>query len=53
AYPGMGMLLVNAITQRDYPLIQATVLVFTLIVITVNLLTDIAYKFVDPRITFD
>ena len=52
AYPGMGMLLVNAIGQRDYPLIQATVLVFTIIVIVVNLLTDITYILVDPKIKF-
>jgi len=52
AYPGMGMLLVNAITQRDYPLVQATVFVFTLIVIVVNLLTDITYILVDPKIKF-
>ncbi len=52
AFPGMGMLLVNAINQRDYPLVQATVLVFTLIIITVNLLTDVAYMLVDPKIKF-
>ena len=52
AYPGMGTLLVNAISQRDYPLVQATVLVFTFIVIIVNLLTDIAYILVDPKIKY-
>lgn len=52
AYPGMGTLLVNAISQRDYPLVQATVLVFTIIVIIVNLLTDITYILVDPKIKF-
>jgi len=50
ALPGLGRLLVNAIEWRDYPLIQACILVFGTIVILVNLLTDISYHFVDPRL---
>lgn len=53
AYPGMGLLLINAISERDYPLIQATILVFALSFIIVNLLTDIAYAFIDPRIRYE
>jgi ABC-type dipeptide/oligopeptide/nickel transport system permease component len=50
ALPGLGRLLINAIEWRDYPLIQACILVFGTIVILVNLLTDISYHFVDPRL---
>ncbi len=53
AYPGMGLLLINAISERDYPLIQATILVFALSFIIVNLLTDIDYAFIDPRIRYE
>ncbi len=52
AFPGMGMLLLTAISQRDYPLIQATILVFTIIIIVVNLLTDVLYMLVDPKIRY-
>jgi len=53
AYPGMGLLLINSISERDYPLIQASILVFALSFIVVNLLTDITYAFVDPRIRYE
>jgi len=46
------MLMLNALTQRDYPLIQATMLVFTIIIVVVNMLTDIAYMLVDPKIRY-
>ncbi len=52
AFPGMGMLMLTALNQRDYPLIQATILVFTIIIVTVNLLTDVAYMLVDPKIRY-
>lgn len=48
--PGMGMLLLNAINSRDYPLIQGCVLVLSLAVCVINLLTDLAYAVADPRI---
>lgn len=51
-YPGMGMLLMQGINQRDYPLIQGTILFFALIIVVVNLLTDITYMFIDPKIKF-
>ena len=53
AYPGMGLLLITAITTRDYPLIQGTILVFALLFCVVNLLTDIVYTLIDPRIRYD
>lgn len=48
--PGAGKLLVDAISARDYPLVQSTTLVFALIVILVNLLTDLVYTVLDPRV---
>ena len=48
--PGAGKLLVDAITARDYPLVQSTTLIFALLVILVNLLTDLIYTFLDPRV---
>jgi len=49
-WPGMGLLLVNAVGTRDYPVIMGATLVVGACVILVNLLTDIAYAFVDPRV---
>jgi len=48
--PGIGMLLLSAIGTRDYPVIQGTVLVLSFFVCIINLITDVAYGFVDPRI---
>ncbi len=48
--PGMGQLLVNAIFQRDFPTVQGEVLFIALIVLIVNLLTDLSYSLLDPRI---
>jgi peptide/nickel transport system permease protein len=53
AIPGLGFLMVSSIQTRDYPVIQAVTLVMALLVITVNLLTDIAYTLIDPRVTYD
>ncbi len=52
AYPGMGLLLITAISTRDYPLIQGTVLVFAFFFLIINLLTDLLYAIVDPRIRY-
>ncbi|MGV4796862.1 ABC transporter permease subunit [Rhizobium sp. F40D2] len=49
-WPGMGLLLVDAVQTRDYPVIMGATLVIGICVITVNLLTDITYAVVDPRI---
>ena len=48
--PGAGKLLVDAIAARDYPLVQSTTLVFAILVIAVNLLTDVIYTLLDPRV---
>ena len=50
--PGIGRYLVDAITHRDYPSIQAVVFMFSVLVVTVNLLVDIVYGFLDPRIRY-
>lgn len=48
--PGLGRLLVTAVTNRDYPLVLGGVLVVAMVVALTNLLIDIAYAFVDPRV---
>lgn len=48
--PGVGQLLIEAIHQRDYPVIQGGVIIFALFVVLVNLAMDIVYVFVDPRV---
>lgn len=49
-WPGMGLLIVNAVRMRDYPVIMGATLVIGACVIVVNLLTDLAYAVIDPRI---
>lgn len=53
AYPGLGRLLITSITQRDYPMVQGVILVIALTYIIVNLLTDLFYAFIDPRISYE
>ena len=50
SWPGIGTLLINAIESRDYPLVQGCILFITLSYVLVNLLTDLFYGWVDPRI---
>ncbi|MEO8286073.1 MAG: ABC transporter permease [Chloroflexota bacterium] len=49
--PGIGFLAVQSIGQRDYPVIQATTLLLGMAVVLMNLLTDVLYTFLDPRIS--
>lgn len=51
AIPGVGRAAVDAIFYRDYPVLQGAVLMLTLAVLIANLLTDLAYGYVDPRIS--
>jgi peptide/nickel transport system permease protein len=51
--PGMGRLLINAISTRDLPLVQGLVFYISIIVVMINFLVDIVYKFIDPRIKLD
>jgi ABC-type dipeptide/oligopeptide/nickel transport system permease component len=50
--PGLGKMLVDAIGARDYPLAQGAITVFTMIIISVNLVVDMLYAIVDPRVTY-
>lgn len=50
AWPGMGQLVVQAVSGRDFPLVQAAVVYFSTIYVVINLLVDIAYVILDPRI---
>ena len=49
-WPGLGTLAFDAISGRDYPVLQGTVTVLSLVIVAVNLLVDVAYGLVDPRI---
>lgn len=51
--PGMGRLIVDAINQRDYPVVQVAILVVAALVIMVNLCVDVSYAFLDPRIRYE
>ena len=50
--PGMGRLLIQAITQRDYPMVSAIMLFFAMVMVVANLLVDLTYGFLDPRIHY-
>ena len=51
-WPGLGRLLVDAVTMRDYPVIQAEVLLFSLEFILINLVVDMAYAVINPTIRY-
>jgi glutathione transport system permease protein len=48
--PGLGKLIVGALSQRDYTMLEGMMVIYTLAVVVVNLLSDLAYGFVDPRV---
>ncbi|MBR0446037.1 MAG: ABC transporter permease [Oscillospiraceae bacterium] len=52
ATPGIGRSFVSSISNRDYPMIMGTTIVLSVLIVTMNLLSDIVYKLVDPRIHF-
>lgn len=53
AVPGIGDKFVNSITNRDYPLIMGTTIILAVFIVIMNLISDILYKVVDPRITLE
>jgi peptide/nickel transport system permease protein len=53
AWPGIGRLLIQSITSRDYPLVQGCILLIAVTYVTVNLITDLLYGVLDPRIRYD
>jgi len=50
--PGLGKLIVGALNQRDYTMLQGMMVIYTFIVVIVNLLTDLTYGLIDPRVKF-
>jgi peptide/nickel transport system permease protein len=51
-YPGLGRLLIQALGTRDYPLIQGTILVVLVLYVVVNVIVDVIYAYLDPRIEY-
>ena len=53
AIPGVGALISQSIFSRDYAVVQGTVLIFALMVIIVNIITDLGYAYLDPRVRLE
>jgi peptide/nickel transport system permease protein len=53
AWPGMGRLFIDGVDSRDYPLIMGITLILAVLILAANLLTDVAYAVIDPRIRYD
>lgn len=51
SWPGVGLLIVEAIQRRDYPVVQGAVLCISLIYVLINFLTDVVYHWIDPRVS--
>lgn len=51
--PGLGKFLIGAIEERNYPVIQSGLVVFSIMIVLLNLVTDICYAFIDPRIKYE
>jgi len=52
AWPGIGRLVINAVLQRDFPIVQGVVLISAATFVIVNLIVDLFYSVLDPRITY-
>jgi peptide/nickel transport system permease protein len=53
SWPGLGRLVVNSVYERDYPLVVGCILIFAIVFVVVNLITDILYTYIDPRIKYE
>jgi ABC-type dipeptide/oligopeptide/nickel transport system permease component len=53
SWPGVGRLTVQAIQTRDYPVVQGCVLVIATSYVLINFATDLLYKLIDPRVSYD
>ncbi|QDP41229.1 ABC transporter permease [Radiobacillus deserti] len=53
SWPGIGRYVLNAVLGRDYPVVQSSILIIATIFVIVNLITDILYKYFDPRISYE
>jgi peptide/nickel transport system permease protein len=51
--PGMGRLTIDAISTRDYTVVSACLLIFSLALVLINLITDVTYGYLDPRIHYN
>jgi ABC-type dipeptide/oligopeptide/nickel transport system permease component len=51
--PGLGKLMVGAIKQRDYTTLQSVMVIYAVIVVLINLATDLIYSLIDPRIKYN
>ena len=52
AWPGLGLLALDAVETRDYPVLQGAVMLFAFFFLLVNLVVDLLYAFLDPRIRY-
>ena len=53
SWPGVGRLVVEAVYERDYPLVVGCILIFAIVFVIVNLITDVLYTYIDPRIKYE
>ena len=53
AYPGLGKLLIDSISSRDYPVVQGLILIYAAVFSLVNLVVDLSYTYLDPRIRYE
>ena len=53
AIPGMGSLIVRGAIQRDFPIVQGIVVLITLMTLVANIITDLTYAYIDPRIRLE
>ena len=51
--PGLGRLLFNSVVYRDYPVIMGVLIITAIMVVTLSLITDIIYAYLDPRVVFE
>jgi len=52
AWPGLGKMTMDAVTSRDFPVVQGAVIMIAIFFITINLVVDVLYAFLDPRIRY-
>ena len=48
--PGLGSLIIGSLDNRDYPMVQGLLVIYALIIVVVNLATDLSYSVIDPRV---
>jgi peptide/nickel transport system permease protein len=50
--PGMGLLMIEAINQRDYPIVTGLMLIIGVVILLINLLVDLSYGYLDPKVRY-